>query len=164
MQATKSIIITLIIIGIAFLAKIFAGILINTFVKRFQDNNPDSVSSIEKRAQTLGSLFNNIVNVLIVGTAAIMIMSEWGINIAPIITGAGIIGLAVGFGSQALVKDIVTGFFVLFENQYNVGDKVKIAGIEGTVIEMNLRTTVIKGENDRIIIIPNSQVTTIEKI
>ena len=92
-----------------------------------------------------------------------MLFSLWGVDIAPLLAGAGVVGLAIGFGSQALVKDIVTGFFILFENQFNVGDTIEASGKKGRVQAINLRTTIIIGEDETKYIIPNSSITMIAK-
>jgi small-conductance mechanosensitive channel len=115
------------------------------------------------RVKTLRGLVKNIIGIAIWSIAFVMILSKWGVNIVPILTGAGILGLAIGFGSQTLVKDIVTGFFILLENQYNVGDYVEITGVKGRVKRMNLRTTILKDEDGTISIIPNSAIVKVVK-
>lgn len=162
-QITKNLINTGFLVLLGFAARVVAGVGINLLVKKLEDDDPDTISELEQRTQTLAGLGKNIANVFIFGVVIVMVLSEWGINIAPILTGAGIIGLAVGFGTQTLVKDIVTGFFVLLENHYNVGDKVNVAGKEGTVVEIKLRTTVLRGSDGKTYIIPNSAISTIEK-
>ena len=147
----------------AFIIKFTSMFIVNALVARIEDDDPDSDTALEQRAYTLRSLVGNVFNVVVFGTALIMLLAEWGINIAPILTGAGVLGLAIGFGAQSLVKDIVTGFFVLVENQFNVGDIVEIAGFKGKVQALRLRTTVIKGENGQIHTLPNSQLTKVTK-
>lgn len=158
---TKNAAATLIILLGAIIARAFASLVIKAIVSKFQDENAAELNKTEQRVQTLTSVVNNTFNIAIFGIATVMILSQWGIDIAPILTGAGIVGLAVGFGAQALVRDIVTGFFILLENQYNVGDRVKIAGMEGKILEINLRTTILKENDGTINIIPNSQIGTI---
>lgn len=80
------------------------------------------------------------------------------VKIAGLLAGAGIVGLAVGFGAQSLVKDVITGFFIIFEDQFGVGDYIKISAVEGTVLEIGLRTTKIKGAGGEINIIPNGSI------
>ena len=92
-----------------------------------------------------------------------MLLGQWGIDIRPILAGAGLFGVVVGFGAQTLIRDFITGLFVLVENLYTVGDYIKVAGVEGTVVNINLRTTVLKN-SDIIHVVPNSQVTTITKL
>lgn len=118
---------------------------------------------IEKRSRTIGTLINNIASVVIWGIVLTMILAQWGVNIAPILAGAGVVGLAVGFGAQTLVRDVVTGFFILFENQYNVGDRIEVGGKAGKVTAVNLRSTVLKGDDGETFIIPNSRVDVITR-
>ncbi len=115
------------------------------------------------RIKTLRGLVKNLIGITIGSIAFVMILSKWGVNIVPILTGAGILGLAIGFGSQTLVKDVVTGFFILLENQYNVGDYVEITGVKGRVRRMNLRTTILKDEDGTVSIIPNSSIVKVVK-
>lgn len=122
-----------------------------------------SKSALEARAQTLASIAKNVIDVGVGVAVVLMLLSEWGLDIGPLLAGAGIAGLAVGFGTQTLVKDVVTGFFILLENQFNVGDTVKIAGIKGKVVEAKLRTTVLEGENGTVHIIPNSKIAEVSK-
>lgn len=161
---TRNLIYTGVIAVMALAAKFGANIVINLFLKKIDDGDPSIESTLEKRSKTLAGLIQNVANVLIMGSMTIMVISQWGIDIAPILTGAGILGLAVGFGTQTLVRDIVTGFFILLENQYNVGDMVKIAGIDGTIKEISLRTTTLAGLDGEIHIIPNSQIAIITKL
>jgi small conductance mechanosensitive channel len=161
--ATRNLLYTGGIILAALIGRLLAELVIKALVKKMEDEDPDTTTAIEQRTYTLAGLTRNILNILILGTTIVMVLAQWGINITPILTGAGILGLAVGFGAQTLVKDVVTGFFILLENQYNVGDKVKIAGKEGTVTEMNVRTTTLVGNEGKKYLIPNSQITTIEK-
>jgi len=115
------------------------------------------------RVKTLRGLVKNIIGIAVWSISFVMMLSKWGVNIAPILTGAGVIGLAIGFGSQTLVKDVVTGFFILLENQYNVGDYVEITGVKGRVKRMNLRTTILKDEDGTVSIIPNSSIVKVVK-
>ena len=138
--------------------------LIKLIVKQVDDGDDTKDSPLEKRANTLGSIARSVLYFTIWSVSAMMILSAWGINIAPILAGAGIVGLAIGFGAQSLVKDIVNGFFILFENQFNVGDNIKIADKEGEVVAINIRTTILKDKEKKIHIIPNSKITVITKI
>lgn len=118
---------------------------------------------LKQRTKTLGTLINNVLSVVIWGIVLTMVLSQWGVNIAPILAGAGVVGLAVGFGAQTLVRDVVTGFFILFENQFNVGDSVELAGKSGKVTAVNLRSTVLKGDDGETYIIPNSRIDVITR-
>lgn len=151
-------------IGILFGAVIFrtiASAAIKTILKQLGKNEGLSKRNIEKRAETVGGIIKSLADTAIFGIAFLTILSQWGINIAPILTGAGILGLAVGFGAQTLVKDMVSGFFILFEDQYGVGDRIKAGGFEGKVTEIKLRTTTIVSDNGDVNIIPNSAISTV---
>jgi small conductance mechanosensitive channel len=96
--------------------------------------------------------------VVIYLAAAMMIITECGVNIGPLLAGAGIAGVAIGFGAQSLVKDVISGFFLLMENQIRVGDVANIAGISGLVEAINLRTTRLRDLEGRVHIIPNGEI------
>ena len=90
-----------------------------------------------------------------------MILHEFGVNISPALTGAGIIGVALGFGAQSLVRDLIGGFFLILENQIRVGDVIAINGIGGLVEEINLRTTMLRDEEGTVHVFPNGAITTL---
>ena len=90
-----------------------------------------------------------------------VILSELGVSIAPILGAAGVVGLAVGFGAQSLIKDFFAGFMILLEDQYNVGDTVKIGETSGTVERLTLRMTLIRALDGSLTIIPNGTITTV---
>jgi small conductance mechanosensitive channel len=110
-----------------------------TSVTKHQDD-----IEVQKRTETLGSVIKHLLTILILIVGAMMIMKELGIEIGPVLAAAGIVGLAVGFGAQNLVQDVISGFFILLEDQIRVGDVVKIAGQGGLVEKVNLRMTVIR--------------------
>jgi small-conductance mechanosensitive channel len=93
------------------------------------------------RATTLGRLFSNVASAVILAIAGLMILAEWGFNLAPLIAGAGIAGVALGFGAQSLVSDFLSGVFMLLEDQYGVGDIIELDGASGTVEDVQLRVT-----------------------
>ncbi len=115
----------------------------------------------EQRAKTLSSLIGSACKAAIFITTAMTVLPELGINVAPIIAGAGVLGLAVGFGAQNLVKDVVTGFFLILENQYCVGESVRIGAVEGVVEEISLRLTIVRDSSGVLHYIPNGQVATV---
>ena len=145
-------------------ARIFINRLVKIVISKVDDGDDSKNSMLQIRSRTIGALISSVAGVVLFSTVITMILSRWGVNIAPILAGAGVIGLAVGFGAQTLVKDVVTGFFILFENQFNVGDDVEIAGSKGKVIALNLRTTVLKGSGSEIYIIPNSKIDKVVKM
>jgi small conductance mechanosensitive channel len=114
-----------------------------------------------KRARTLGALVGKVAHTAIVGIAVLMILKEFQIDIAPVLTGAGIAGLAVGFGAQTLVRDIISGFFLILEDQVRVGDSAAINGVNGLVEELNLRTIVLRDGEGAAHVFPNGAITTL---
>jgi moderate conductance mechanosensitive channel len=134
-------------------------------VERLADDGDDSITSErEKRARTLGMILTQVVTVGLWSLAAILVLGEVGVDVKPFLAGAGIIGLAVGFGAQTLVKDLISGFFILFENQMRVNDVVRAAGVSGLVEEINLRTTVLRDNDGTVHIIPNGSITTVSNM
>lgn len=113
----------------------------------------------ERRQKTIVKLLHSTLSYLVYFSAIIAILSSVNINIGGLLAGAGIAGLAIGFGAQSLVKDIITGFFIILEDQFGVGDYIRLNQAEGTVIEIGLRTTKIVGTTGEQYIIPNGQIT-----
>lgn len=114
---------------------------------------------LERRYRTILRLLQSVISYAVYFSAILAVLSVMNIKVAGLLAGAGIVGLAVGFGAQSLVKDVITGFFIIFEDQFGVGDYIKITTIEGTVIEIGLRTTKIKGASGEINIVPNGMIT-----
>jgi moderate conductance mechanosensitive channel len=112
----------------------------------------------ERREATLLKLLQNVLTYFIYSMAILMILSTLTINVSAVLAGAGIVGLAVGFGAQSLVKDVITGFFIIFEDQFSVGDVIRVGQFEGTVEEIGLRTTKIKSWTGELHIIPNGSI------
>ena len=112
----------------------------------------------ERRETTLLKLLENILVYVVYFIGVIMILSALTINVTGLLAGAGIVGLAVGFGAQNLVRDIITGFFIIFEDQFSVGDYVRIGSSEGTVEEIGLRTTKVKSWTGELHIFPNGTI------
>lgn len=112
----------------------------------------------ERRQRTIAKLLQSVISYVVYFSAIFAILSKLDIQVAGLLAGAGIVGLAVGFGAQSLVKDVITGFFIIFEDQFGVGDYIKINTAEGTVIEIGLRTTKINGATGEQYIIPNGAI------
>ncbi|MGE7695548.1 mechanosensitive ion channel family protein [Lysinibacillus sp. NPDC094177] len=112
----------------------------------------------ERRQKTISRLLQSVISYVVYFSAIIAILSILHIKIAGLLAGAGIVGLAIGFGAQSLVKDVITGFFIIFEDQFGVGDYIKINAAEGTVVEIGLRTTKINGSTGEQFIIPNGSI------
>jgi len=115
-----------------------------------------------KRAETLGRVFRYLVAVVVSLVAGMLVLGEIGISVAPILGAAGVVGLAIGFGAQSLVKDYFTGFFLLLENQISTGDIVKLSGDHaGLVEEVTLRYVRLRDYDGRVHFVPNGQITSV---
>ena len=117
-----------------------------------------------QQVRTLASVINSIGIFLIVFVSALEILPLLGLNLGPLLASAGVAGLAIGFGAQTLVHDFINGFFILFENQYDLGDTVRIAGVKGAVEEMTLRQTTLRDDDGTVHIVPNSQITIVSNM
>lgn len=113
---------------------------------------------MQQRAKTVSSLIGTSGNVVIYVIISLMILGLFDIDIRPILAGAGVVGLAVGFGSQTLVKDVVSGLFILLENQYTVGEEVKLGEFKGVVEKITMRGTALKDKDGNTIFISNSSI------
>ena len=123
------------------------------------DDRPDeSPGEVQKRANTLTNVVVRSLEVIVVATAGFMALLEFGFNLAPLLAAAGVVGLAIGFGAQSLIKDILAGLFILWEDQFRVGDVVNIAGVGGLVEDINLRRTVLRDLEFVVHIIPNGEI------
>jgi small conductance mechanosensitive channel len=113
------------------------------------------------RAETLGGILKSLANYTLVFIAGVMILEKFGLNVAAVLTGAGVAGLAVGFGAQKLVRDVITGFFILLEDQFSVGDTITAAANTGTVMEMGMRVTRLRDDIGKLVIVSNGDITTV---
>lgn len=111
-----------------------------------------------ERVVTLAGVFHSLAAVGVFAVATLMVLSELAIDIAPLIAGAGLLGLALGFGAQTLVKDLLGGLFILIEDQYNVGDGVRIGGVSGAVERITLRATYLRDADGTRHLVPNGDV------
>ena len=118
----------------------------------------------QKRANTVGGLIQNVSRALIFAAAAVMILNELQIDTKPLLAGAGIVGLGIGFGAQTLVKDIISGFFLIVDNQIRVGDTAEINGTGGLVEAINLRTIVLRDVRGAVHVFPCGSVTTLTNL
>jgi small conductance mechanosensitive channel len=122
-----------------------------------QKPDPGSTRRVQ-RAKTMGSLLKSVVSGVVVAVITTMILSQVGVDIAPILASAGIIGVALGFGSQALVKDFLSGIFMIFEDQYGVGDAVDLGEAIGTVEAVSLRVTRLRDTNGTVWYVRNGEI------
>ena len=118
----------------------------------------DKGIELSRRVKTFLPLCNNLVKYVTFFIAGMIILGQLGIDITPILAGAGVVGLAVGFGAQSLVKDVISGFFILFEDLISVGDVVVVKGTGGVVEEVNLRTVRLRDLSGNVHVIPNSSI------
>jgi small-conductance mechanosensitive channel len=157
-----------ILIGTMITVKIssrFVKLIRSNIVLMMKRHRPgDSTLQLEKRATTIGAILRKTIAVLIWAVSIIMILRELDFDIAPILAGAGVIGLAVGFGAQNLVRDVISGLFMLVENQISVNDVAIINGTGGLVEEVNLRTTVLRGLDGTVHIFPNGAITSLSNM
>ena len=133
-------------------AKVLSTRLISVVVRQKED------PEFQKRTQTLGSIIRYVLIIAILIVAAMTVLKELGIEIGPVLAAAGIVGLAVGFGAQSLVKDVISGFFILLEDQIRVGDVVQIAGKGGLVEKINLKTTILRDLAGNVHYVPNGHI------
>lgn len=152
---------------LAILVLVFVGYrAVRFFTTQFQrlsviETDPLARAQREQRLSTLGHILDNLARVILIGLALVMVLSEVGINVDPLVAGAGIAGIALGFGAQSLVKDFFSGFFIIFENQFAIGDEVTVAGHSGTVERMTLRTTTLRDTTGNLHIVPNGKIETV---
>jgi small conductance mechanosensitive channel len=134
---------------------------VNVAIERYLAQTDADGRAVERsaRARTLLPLLRNVVMVLLLIVVALIVLSELGVNTAPLLAGAGVVGVAIGFGSQKLVQDVITGAFILFENTIAVGDTVKIGDHTGTVEGMTIRTMRLRDANGQVHTLPFSSVT-----
>jgi moderate conductance mechanosensitive channel len=136
------------------------GVLPDAFSRGPFAEQPREVSSGRRaqRAQTIGSLLKSIVSGVVFAVVVIMAISELGYDIAPLIASAGILGVALGFGAQSLVKDFLSGIFMIFEDQYGVGDSVNLGEVSGTVEAVSLRVTRLRDVDGTVWYVRNGEI------
>ena len=148
-----------IILLVALLARrIVSKILSQVLRKAMRPEMYPSKTDRDRRLRTLTSISNAIIGFIIWAIALLMILSDIGVNTAPILASAGILSVALGFGAQSLVRDFMTGMFIIAENQYRVGDYVEIQNVKGIVKSISMRTTVIKDDDGTIYHVPNGSI------
>ena len=144
---------------IAWLVHRLAMRVIRSWLRRIGRQVADTEQA--RRAETLGRVLHNLATVIVTLIAGILVLSELGVSAAPILGAAGVVGLAVGFGAQSLVKDFVAGFFLLFENQIARGDFIDVAGKSGTVEDVRLRYVQLRDYEGNVHFVPNGLITTV---
>src|SRR3990172_5642553 len=152
--------------GLRIVAILTASLLLIRLLRAVSDKIPrlmpadagPTITEREKRPRTVASLVRTVGTSLVLLIAAMMLFREIGMDITPLLAGAGVAGLAVGFGAQSLIKDIIAGFFILMEDQFHVGDVIQAAGVSGQVEKMTLRMTIVRDLNGAVHFIPNGEI------
>ncbi|MGH3757338.1 mechanosensitive ion channel family protein [Actinophytocola sp.] len=134
-----------------------------TLLRPLRERAPQALGTLlserrAQRAQTIGSVFKSIVSFIVFGLAFMMILGELGVNLGPILASAGIVGVAIGFGAQNLVKDFLSGVFMMLEDQYGVGDVVDTGEAIGTVEAVGLRITTLRDVNGTVWYVRNGEI------
>lgn len=140
---------------VRFIAYRLVNRVLNTICNR-ERGGPTPVST--GRVKTLGSLVKSTISYVLIFISGVMLLKVFNIDIAPVLTAAGVVGLAVGFGAQKLVRDIIAGFFIVLENQYSVGDYITIGAVTGTVAELGMRITQLRDDGGKLVIIANGDI------
>lgn len=135
-------------------------------LKRMRSDTSDgSTQERNKRLSTVVNLLDALLRIVLFAIAVLMVLQELGFNITPLLAGAGIAGVAIGFGSQSLVKDVISGFFLLIEDQIRIGDIIKInSTLTGLVERMGLRVTAIRDIDGTLHIVPNGEIKTVSNM
>jgi moderate conductance mechanosensitive channel len=151
----------LLLVLIAFAANRFAGSVVRSAEHEMAGGDDLRMHERRRRLHTVGGTLRRFFSILIWTAAGLMVLRELDVDITPVLTGAGIIGLAVGFGAQTLVKDIISGLFLIAENQVRLGDSAEINGVSGSVEEINLRTIVLRDVEGALHHISNGEIRTL---
>lgn len=159
---------TVVILVVAIVAKIILSFATRRAVRtiiggvsKVQRTDVDTVVAEQRLAQrtkTIASVLDNFATWAITITAVVMVLSELGVNVGALIAVSTVIGAAIGFGAQTLVKDLISGLFIVFEDQYGVGDKVQLDGVTGVVERVGLRVTEVRDENSVLWFLRNGEI------
>src|SRR5271166_2578967 len=154
------------IVGVLIIAFILARLLrkVSRQLSEFSNRLGLPTGLRAQQLRTLSSVVYSVGLFAILFLAAMQILPLLGINMGPLLASAGIVGLAIGFGAQTLVRDFINGFLILVENQYDLGDTVKIAGVQGTVESMTLRRTVLRDDNGALHTVPSSEIKVVSNL
>jgi len=150
-------IVVVVLIALIVIVKLISGKLRRYVSKKISDDKVD----IKKRTYTVNSVISNAIIVASVVTALLIIAGELNIQITPILASAGVLGIVIGFGAQSLIKDIINGLFILFEQQYQIDDIITVGEVSGIVEKISLRTTVLRDIEGIVHYIPNGEIKTV---
>lgn len=152
------------ILFLAWVAYRMLGVLTRRIERAVDRGDPKTITIQEQRAKTMVGLVRNVGLVLITILTLFMILNAVGIKIGPLLATAGVAGLAISFGAQSLVKDIISGLFILFENQFGVGDVIRVSSVSGRVERMTLRIVVLRDVQGVVHVIPNGEITLVSNL
>lgn len=151
-----------IVIIVAMLMRRFGTMIVKKIIRRavrYRAHGDVSEEDVKKRQDTLISMISTILIVLTWLVAGFTILQRFGINLTPLLAGASVLGVAIGFGAQSLIKDFLSGLFIILENQYRVGDVVNLDGSDGRVEQITIRSTVVRDNDGSVHYIPNGTIT-----
>ena len=133
---------------------------VRRFVRTLHARSPVRTGSVraEQRVSTLGDVLTGLVRAVVWLVVVLVVLGEVGVDLAPLLAGAGIAGIAIGFGAQSLVKDFLSGFFILLEDQYGVGDVINLGDATGTVEDITLRVTRLRATDGTVWFVPNGEI------
>ena len=147
-----------IVILLAFVALRILKMMVGRAVERVMERHDQPARELTIKANTLAGVIESAGRMVILLIATMMVLSNVGLNIGPLLASAGVAGLAIGFGAQSLIKDFISGFFILLEDQYSVGDVITVNDATGTVELLSLRRTTIRAIDGTLITIPNGEI------
>jgi moderate conductance mechanosensitive channel len=157
-RAVGPLISIVVIVAIAIVALRLLRTAVRRAVERVMERHDQPAREITLKANTLSNVIESAGRMLILLVATMMILSNVGLDIAPLLASAGIAGLAIGFGAQSLIRDFISGFFILLEDQYSVGDVISVNGATGLVEHLSLRRTALRAIDGTVITIPNGEI------
>ena len=140
--------------------KTFATRIVQRFIDFRKHQHSDS-DEAARRAKTITNMVVGAIGASVATVAVFMVLAEFNVNIGPLIASAGVVGVAIGFGAQSLIKDTLNGLFIVLEDQFKNGDVIKVAGFSGVVEDLNMRRTVLRDLDGIVHIIPNGQILTV---
>lgn len=152
-----------IVIGGFLLIRLFHAVA-DRILRLMAEGGGPTFTEREKRARTLAGLLRTLGTTLVVILAAMMALREIGLDITPLLAGAGVAGLAIGFGAQSLIRDVIAGFFILLEDQFHVGDVIQAAGVSGQVENITLRLTIVRDLQGRVHFVPNGEIKVVSNL
>ena len=160
---TSGVRLLLIVVASSLLVRLLSSV-VNRILNLVANSGEAPATEAEKRARTAASLLRTLGTFLIILAAVLMALREVGLDITPLLAGAGVAGLAIGLGAQSLIKDFIVGFFILLEDQFHIGDVIQAAGVSGQVEGMSLRKTTVRDLRGTVHFIPNGEIKVVSNL